>query len=73
MLLKENDRARAPAGPHAAHAMDGVTTAMELESEVGPVAQFYAEREAKARVNYGGGGGRSGVPDCDRPAARQLP
>ena len=36
------------------YAMDGVTTALEMESGIGPVAQFYAEREGKARVNYGG-------------------
>ena len=37
------------------YAMDGVTTALELESGVGPVARYYAEREGKARVNFGGG------------------
>jgi len=36
------------------YAMDGVTTALELETGIGPVARFYAEREGKARVNYGG-------------------
>ena len=36
------------------YAMDGVTTALELETGIGPVVPFYAEREGKARVNYGG-------------------
>ncbi|MEO8452440.1 MAG: amidohydrolase family protein [Gemmatimonadota bacterium] len=36
------------------YAMDGVTTALELETGIGPVVQFYAERAGKARVNYGG-------------------
>ena len=34
-------------------AMDGVTTALELEVGVGDVAGFYAAREHKARVNFG--------------------
>ncbi|MGE0552120.1 MAG: amidohydrolase family protein [Gemmatimonadales bacterium] len=36
------------------YAMNGVTTALELETGIGPVAQFYAERAGMARVNYGG-------------------
>jgi dihydroorotase len=36
------------------YAMNGVTTALELEIGIGPVAQFYADRAGKARVNYGG-------------------
>jgi len=36
------------------YAMNGVTTALELETGVGPVALFYAELAGKARVNYGG-------------------
>ena len=36
------------------YAMDGVTTALELETGIGPVEQFYAERAGKARVNFGG-------------------
>jgi N-acyl-D-aspartate/D-glutamate deacylase len=36
------------------YVMDGVTTALEMESGIGPVQQFYAEREGKARVNFGG-------------------
>ena len=34
-------------------AMDGVTTALELEVGVSPVAKWYTEREGKALVNYG--------------------
>jgi dihydroorotase len=36
------------------YAMNGVTTALELEIGVGPVTQFYADRAGKARVHYGG-------------------
>lgn len=36
------------------YAMNGVTTALELETGIGPVDRFYAERAGKARVNYGG-------------------
>lgn len=32
---------------------DGVTTALELEGGVWPVADWYAEREGKWRINYG--------------------
>ena len=38
-------------------AMDGVTTALELEVGVSPVAQWYAEREGKALVNFGASAG----------------
>lgn len=38
-------------------AMDGVTTALELESGVFPVAPWYAEREGKALINYGASSG----------------
>ncbi len=34
-------------------AMDGVTTALEMEVGVTPVASWYAERKGKALVNYG--------------------
>ena len=34
-------------------ARDGVTTALELEVGVSPVAQWYAERQGKAIVNFG--------------------
>lgn len=34
-------------------AMDGVTTALELEVGTGDVDRWYAEREGKARINYG--------------------
>lgn len=36
------------------YAMNGVTTALELETGVGPVAGFYAERTGRARVHFGG-------------------
>jgi N-acyl-D-aspartate/D-glutamate deacylase len=36
------------------YAMDGVTTALEMELGVGPVADFYDTREGKALVNFGG-------------------
>lgn len=36
------------------YAMNGVTTAMELEIGVGPVDRFYADRAGKARVHFGG-------------------
>ena len=39
---------------YAYYAMDGVTTALEMEIGVWPVAEFYANRAGKARVNYGG-------------------
>ncbi len=34
-------------------AMDGVTTALEMEVGVSPVAAWYAEREGKALINFG--------------------
>jgi N-acyl-D-aspartate/D-glutamate deacylase len=34
-------------------AMDGVTTALELEIGVADIDRFYSEREAKAAINYG--------------------
>lgn len=34
-------------------AMDGVTTALELEVGASPVAQWYAEREGKSVINFG--------------------
>jgi len=34
-------------------ALDGVTTALELEAGAFPVAAWYREREGKARINYG--------------------
>jgi len=36
------------------YVMDGVTTALELELGVGPIAEFYAGRQGKALVNFGG-------------------
>lgn len=38
-------------------AMDGVTTALELERGVFPVAPWYAERAGKALINYGASSG----------------
>ncbi len=38
-------------------AMDGVTTALELEKGVFPVAPWYAERHGKALINYGASSG----------------
>jgi hypothetical protein len=43
-------------------AMDGVTTALELEKGVWPVASWYAEREGKALINYGASSGH--IPAC---------
>ncbi len=34
-------------------AQDGVTTALELETGVWPVAQWYASKEGKSHINYG--------------------
>ena len=34
-------------------ARDGVTTALEMEVGVSPVASWYAEREGKALINFG--------------------
>jgi N-acyl-D-aspartate/D-glutamate deacylase len=34
-------------------ALDGVTTALELEAGVFPVTQWYAEREGRAAINFG--------------------
>ena len=36
------------------YAMNGVTTALELEVGVGPVDRFYVARTGKARVHFGG-------------------
>ncbi len=36
------------------YAMNGVTTALELEIGVGPVAKFYADRAGRAQVHFGG-------------------
>jgi len=38
-------------------AMDGVTTALELETGVSPVSQWYAAREGKALINFGASSG----------------
>src|SRR6185295_14609508 len=38
---------------HRAQAMDGVTTALELEIGTSDIDQWYAEREGKALINYG--------------------
>jgi len=45
-------------------AMDGVTTALELEIGVGDIDAWYAERQGKALVNYGASAGH--------PAARMA-
>ena len=36
------------------YAMDGVTTALEMETGIWPVADFYTQRAGRALVNYGG-------------------
>ncbi len=41
-------------------ARDGVTTALELEIGVSPVAPWYAEREGHALINYGASSGHVG-------------
>jgi len=38
-------------------AMDGVTTALELEAGVSPVSEWYAAREGKAPINFGASSG----------------
>ena len=38
-------------------AMDGVTTALELEVGVWPVREWYAAREGKALINFGASSG----------------
>ena len=38
---------------HRAQAMDGVTTALELEIGTADIDQWYAEREGKTLINYG--------------------
>src|SRR5688500_17067677 len=38
---------------HRAQAMDGVTTALELEIGAADIDQWYAEREGKTLINYG--------------------
>ena len=43
-------------------AMDGVTTALELEVGVYPVSPWYAAREGKALINYGASSGH--IPAC---------
>lgn len=43
------------------YAMDGVTTALELELGVWPVSRFYAERDGRSRVNYGGAVAHAGA------------
>jgi N-acyl-D-aspartate/D-glutamate deacylase len=40
-------------------AMDGVTTALEMEVGVSPVPAWYAAREGKALVNFGASSGPS--------------
>src|SRR3954471_20691357 len=42
-------------------ARDGVTTALELEIGVSPVAPWYAEREGRALINYGASSGHVGA------------
>jgi N-acyl-D-aspartate/D-glutamate deacylase len=45
--------------PEAYHykAMDGVTTALELEAGVSPVSEWYAAREGKALIHFGASSG----------------
>jgi N-acyl-D-aspartate/D-glutamate deacylase len=43
-------------------AMDGVTTALEMEVGVSPVAKWYTEREGKSLVNFGATSGH--IPAC---------
>jgi len=43
-------------------AMDGVTTALELEVGVWPIAPWYAAREGKALINFGAASGH--IPAC---------
>ena len=38
-------------------AMDGVTTALELEAGVSPVSEWYAQRQGKALIHYGASSG----------------
>jgi N-acyl-D-aspartate/D-glutamate deacylase len=42
-------------------AQDGVTTALELEIGVHPVAPWYAERAGRARIHYGASSGHVGA------------
>jgi N-acyl-D-aspartate/D-glutamate deacylase len=43
-------------------AMDGVTTALELEVGAWPIPEWYARREGKALINYGASSGH--IPVC---------
>src|SRR4029453_13730814 len=45
-------------------AMDGVTTALELEVGTGDIDAWYAQREQKSLINYGV---RGGPPRHERP------
>ncbi len=42
---------------YAFKAMDGVTTALEMEVGVAPVSAWYASRQGKARINFGASSG----------------
>ena len=53
---------------YAFKARDGVTTALELEIGVNPVAAWYAEREGRALVNFGA---TSGHPPARMTALQQ--
>jgi N-acyl-D-aspartate/D-glutamate deacylase len=46
---------------YAVKAMDGVTTALELEVGVADVDRWYGEREGKARINFGASAGHIAV------------
>ena len=46
---------------YALKAADGVTTALELEVGVADVDRWYAEREGKARINFGASAGHIAV------------
>jgi dihydroorotase len=42
-------------------ALDGVTTALELEGGAYPIARFYAQREGRARIHFGASVSHSGA------------
>jgi N-acyl-D-aspartate/D-glutamate deacylase len=56
-------------------AMDGVTTALELEVGTGDVPHFYADREGKALINYGASAGhiRARMQVMHDPSTELLP
>ena len=59
-------------------AMDGVTTALELEVGVSPVGEWYAAREGKALINFGASAGHiparmAVMKDTRRPSFPATP